>query len=121
MKTVEELADTIREAFRIAKSDRPGPVLVDVPKDVQAALTEYVAAPVVPADPMHAAKQVRIEEAAEIINASERPFIYFGGGLIASAATDELLALADKIDAPVGCSMMGISGANALIVSSKRT
>ena len=110
VKTVEELADTIREAFRIAKSDRPGPVLVDVPKDVQAALTEYVAAPVVPADPMHAAKQVRIEEAAQIINASERPFIYFGGGLIASAATDELLALADKIDAPVGCSMMGISG-----------
>ncbi len=110
VKSVEDLAPTIREAFRIAKSGRPGPVLVDVPKDVQTALTDYAEQPVVPFDQMHAAKEVRVQEAAQIINASERPFIYFGGGLIASDAAGELLALADKLDAVIGCSLMGISG-----------
>ncbi|MBQ8909534.1 MAG: biosynthetic-type acetolactate synthase large subunit [Oscillospiraceae bacterium] len=108
--SVEQLADTIREAFVLAKSGRPGPVLIDVPKDVQIAKCEYVPQP--PAKPTspQAAKDIRIEEAAKLINAAKRPYIYFGGGVIAASAQEEMLALANKIDAPVGCSMMGLSG-----------
>ena len=108
--SVEELADTIREAFRLAKSGRPGPVLIDVPKDVQIAECEYVRkAPAQKEEPF-AAKDVRIKEAAKIINSAKRPFVYFGGGVITSDAQEELLRLAEKIDAPIGCSLMGISG-----------
>jgi acetolactate synthase-1/2/3 large subunit len=108
--SVEELADTIREAFTIAQSGRPGPVLIDVPKDVQIAKCEYEAkSPAMPEE-KHAAKEIRIHQASEIINSAQRPFIYFGGGVIASGAQDELLALAEIIDAPIGCSMMGLSG-----------
>ena len=108
--SVENLADTIREAFALAQSGRPGPVLIDVPKDVQTAVCDYE--PQVPVQPeeRHAAKDVRIKEAAALINASKRPFIYFGGGLITSEAQEEMLALAEKIDAPIGCSLMGLSG-----------
>ena len=108
--SVEDLADTVREAFCLAASGRPGPVLIDIPKDVQTAMYEYEPqAPSQPA-PRFTAKDVRIQQAAECINSSERPFIYFGGGLIASEAQDEVLQLAEMIDAPIGCSMMGISG-----------
>ena len=106
---VADLADTIREAFKLAKSGRPGPVLIDVPKDVQIAKCEYNPKPPVEKDDPFAAKDVRIKEAAEIINAAKRPFIYFGGGVITSNAQDEVLALAQKIDAPIGCSLMGLS------------
>ena len=108
--SVENLADTIREAFALAQSGRPGPVLIDVPKDVQTAVCDYEPqAPVQPEERL-AAKDVRIKEAAALINASKRPFIYFGGGLITSEAQEEMLALAEKIDAPIGCSLMGLSG-----------
>lgn len=107
--SVEKLADTIRDAFRLAKSGRPGPVLVDIPKDVQTAMFDYEPQPIVQPDPISAAKDVRIAEAADCINHSERPFVYFGGGAITSDAKEEILALAEKIDAPIGCSMMGIS------------
>ena len=106
---VEDLADTIREAFVLAKSGRPGPVLIDVPKDVQIAECEYEPMPPVKKEEPYAAKDVRIEEAAKIINSAKRPFIYFGGGLITAEAQDEMLALAEKIDAPLGCSLMGLS------------
>ncbi len=107
---VENLADTIREAYALAMSGRPGPVLIDVPKDVQIAKCEYEPkAPVTP-DEKTPAKDIRIEQAAECINAATRPFIYFGGGLISGNAQKEVLELADKIDAPIGCSMMGLSG-----------
>lgn len=107
--SVEQLADTIRDAFRLAKSGRPGPVLIDVPKDVQIAKCEYE--PQLPAekDEPKAAKDIRIEEAAEYINAAKRPYVYFGGGLITAGAQEELLALAEKTDAPIGCSLMGLS------------
>lgn len=108
--SVEQLADTVREAIALAKSGRPGPVLIDIPKDVQIAKCEYEPVAVVPAEEPHAAKQIRIEEAAKHINASNRPYIYFGGGLINADAADEMIALAEKIDAPIGCSMMGLSG-----------
>ena len=107
--SVEDLADTIREAFKIAASGRPGPVLIDVLKDVQVALCEYEAQAPVPPDPRHAAKDIRIQQAADTINAAQRPFIYFGGGMITAGAQEEVLALAEKLDAPLGCSMMGIS------------
>lgn len=107
---VEELADTIREAIRIAISGRPGPVLIDVPKDIQMAMCEYEPHAPVKKDESFAAKEIRIQQAAEIINASERPFLYFGGGMITDQAQEELLALAETIDAPIGCSLMGLSG-----------
>ncbi len=106
---VENLADTIREAFVLAKSGRPGPVLIDVPKDIQIATCEYEPKPPAEKEKSHAAKDIRIEEAAKLINSSSRPFIYFGGGLITADAQEEMLALAEKIDAPVGCSLMGLS------------
>ena len=109
VSNVEDLADTIREAFKLAKSGRPGPVLIDVPKDVQIAICEYEAQAPVEKDEPFAAKDVRIEEAAEIINSAKRPFIYFGGGVITANAEGEVLALAEKIDAPIGCSLMGLS------------
>ncbi|MBE7022570.1 MAG: biosynthetic-type acetolactate synthase large subunit [Ruminococcaceae bacterium] len=107
--SVDELQETLREAFRLAMSGRPGPVLVDVPKDVQMAVCEYTPqAAVLPEEPS-AAKDIRIEEAASCINSCEKPYIYFGGGLVSGEAQEELLALAEKIDAPIGCSMMGLS------------
>ena len=108
--SVEDLADTIREAFRLAMSGRPGPVLVDVPKDVQQARCEYEPQEPVTAEPRHPAKEIRIQEAAKCINSAQRPFLYFGGGLVASGAQKELLELAEALDAPIGCSFMGVSG-----------
>ena len=108
--SVDELADTIREAFRLAVSGRPGPVLIDVPKDIQIAKCEYKPLPHAERDERFSAKEIRIEQAAECISNCKRPFIYFGGGLVNSGAADEMLQLADLIDAPVGCSLMGISG-----------
>lgn len=107
--SVEQLADTIREAFKLAKSGRPGPVLIDVPKDVQTALAEYAEKPKVLCDERQPAKDVRIKEAAEAIKYAKRPFIYFGGGVISAGAQEEMLCLADKLDAPLGCSLMGLS------------
>ena len=108
--SIDKLADTIREAFRLAKSGRPGPVLIDVPKDVQIAQWEYEPQEAVSAEESFPAKDIRIQQAADCINAAQRPFLYFGGGLITSDAQDELLQIAERIDAPIGCSMMGISG-----------
>lgn len=108
--SVEQLADTIREAFQLARSGRPGPVLIDVPKDVQIAKCEYTPEPPVLPDEKQAAKEIRIKEAADCINSAEKPFIYFGGGVISSEAQTEMLELAEKIDAPIGCSLMGLSG-----------
>ncbi|WP_456108046.1 biosynthetic-type acetolactate synthase large subunit [Ruminococcus sp.] len=109
VKRVEDLADTIREAFRIAKSGRPGPVLVDIPKDVQNALYEYTTQKPVEKDPVPAVNDSEIEKAIEMILAAEKPYIYIGGGAITDDAGAEVLALAEKIDAPIGCTMMGIS------------
>ena len=106
---VNDLADTIREAFKLAVSGRPGPVLVDVPKDVQIAKCDY--SPKEPLKPIEkfAAKDIRIQQAAECINKAERPFVYFGGGIISGDAVAETLELAEIIDAPIGCSFMGLS------------
>ena len=108
--SIENLADTVREAFRLAVSGRPGPVLIDIPKDIQIAKYEYEPQAPAQPEPRFAARDKRIDEAAECINSSKRPFIYFGGGMLSSNAQEEMLALAEKIDAPIGCSMMGLSG-----------
>ena len=108
VKNVEELADTIRNAFRIAKEGRPGPVLVDIPKDVTAAVTEYET--VVPEKIERKTDYVRtedLEKAAKLINESKKPFILVGGGAVISDAQEELKELAEKIEAPVGDTLMG--------------
>ena len=110
VKDANELADTLREAFRIAKSGRPGPVLVDIPKDVQTALCEFEPEPEpVAPEPVRLASEKNLIKAAGMIAAAERPYIYFGGGVISGNASAEVLALAEKIDAPLGCSLMGLS------------
>ncbi len=105
---VTKLADTIREAFQIAKSGRPGPVLIDVPKDVQTATCEYTEAPVVEKLPLPKAEQVEIDEAIRLLVAAERPYIYIGGGVSGLGMGDEIIALAEKIDAYIGCTLMGL-------------
>ena len=85
-------------------------MLIDVPKDVQIAKCEYTPEPPVLPDEKQAAKEIWIKEAADCINSAEKPFIYFGGGVISSEAQTEMLELAEKIDAPIGCSLMGLSG-----------
>ncbi len=109
VKSVDQLADTIREAFAIAKSGRPGPVLVDVPKDVQKAAFEYAAAAVIEKTPQRKAKDEKLQKAAEMIAASEKPYIYIGGGAVTAGVSEEIIALADMLDAPIGCTMMGLS------------
>jgi len=107
---VRDLADIIREAFKLAASGRPGPVLIDVPKDVQIAMCDYRAQAPYQVEERKAAKDIRIRQAAECINASTRPYVYFGGGLVSADAQQEMLELCDVLDAPMGCSLMGISG-----------
>jgi len=105
VRDVNSLADTIRRAFKIAASGRKGPVLIDVPKDVSAAFAEYEPAKGVVSDT--AAQVPDLQEALKLIKFAERPYIYAGGGVISSGAEKELTALAEKIDAPVSCSLMG--------------
>lgn len=109
VKDVNELADTLREAFRLAKSGRPGPVLVDVPKDVQCAECEFENAVVAPAFESPKANSEDITKAVQMISESKKPYIYCGGGVISASAGKEIMDFAELIDAPIGCSMMGIS------------
>ncbi|MBQ3137265.1 MAG: biosynthetic-type acetolactate synthase large subunit [Clostridia bacterium] len=106
---VNELADTIREAFKIAKSGRPGPVLVDIPKDVQLALADYEREEAVSPFEMKKAKDKYIELAAELIAESERPYIYIGGGAMGQNMAKEILDFAEKIDGYIGATFMGLS------------
>lgn len=120
VRDVTKLADTIREAFAIARTGRPGPVLIDIPKDITAQVTEWepltpglarvseLAArcaskiPVAPADD--------IARAAELLSGAQRPFFYVGGGVIISDAEEELRSLAERLNAPVSVSLMGKTG-----------
>ena len=106
---VRELADTIREAFQIAKSGRPGPVLVDIPADVQAAECEFVAAEAVDKLPLPLAEDCDIDKAIALINNAKRPYIYIGGGALSAGLSDTVKSLAEKTDAYVGSSLMGLS------------
>lgn len=107
VKDSDELADTVRRAFAIASSGRPGPVLVDIPKDITAAMIEYE-----PDKPKPILKSETtlpsLDEALDLISKSRRPFIFAGGGTVASGAAEVLAAFAEKIDAPVALSLMGL-------------
>ncbi len=107
VKDVNILAKTIRRAFEIAKSDRPGPVLVDITKDVTAALCEYEREE--PKEIIRSKKctDKEIEKAIEVISTAKKPFIYLGGGAIISDAVDEVSKFAELIDAPVCDTLMG--------------
>ncbi|NLT18687.1 MAG: Acetolactate synthase large subunit [Firmicutes bacterium ADurb.Bin080] len=110
VKDVNKLADTLREAFVIARAGRPGPVLVDIPKDIQIATAEYEMCSTQPSKKGHNNGVKAFETALEIIRQSRKPFIYAGGGVVSSDASKELELFAEMIDAPIGTSMMGISG-----------
>ncbi len=108
IKDVEELAPAIRRAFRIARSGRPGPVLIDVTKDVTANKTEYAYQK--PQEPERITDSIReedMDQAAAMIAKAKRPFIFVGGGAILSGASKEVAELARKIQAPVCDSLMG--------------
>lgn len=108
VKDVKKLAKTIRRAFVIAKSGRPGPVLVDITKDVTAAKTDFeniVPKPVKPS--VAEIEEADLAKAADMIQEAKRPFIFVGGGAIAANAWEELRVLAHKIQAPVTDSLMG--------------
>ncbi len=109
VKRIEDLADTIREAFAIAKSGRPGPVLIDIPKDVQVASYEYEPQPVVEKIPLPKVSEEEIDKAVELIMQAKKPYIYVGGGAAGLGLGDEVLDFAYKIDAAIGCSFMGLS------------
>ena len=106
---IEDLAPSIREAFQIAKSGRPGPVLIDVPKDVQVATYEYEPEEIVPKIPLPKADECLIDEAAKLISESKRPYIYIGGGAAGLGMGKDIIDLANKIDACIGCTFMGLS------------
>lgn len=109
VKNVNELADTIREAFTLAASGRPGPILIDIPKNIQNDVCEYIPAPPVQRLSAPEYENADIDEAVKLIKASKKPFIFAGGGVVLSDTSDLLLKLAETIDAPIGTSMMGIS------------
>lgn len=109
VKDVKDLAPCLREAFRIAKSGRPGPVLVDIPKDVQVAVTEFIPEGVVPKLEEKKVKESRVEEAIRLINECERPYIYVGGGVMSRDLGEEVIALGEKIDGCIGSTFMGLS------------
>ena len=109
VQDVNELADTVREAFMIAKSGRPGPVLIDIPKDVQCASCYYEQADPVGYFEEDTADESDIEFAAKLINESKRPYIYIGGGAAGSGIAPRAAELAEKIGGYIGCSFMGLS------------
>lgn len=108
VKDVKDLADTIRKAFTIARTGRPGPVLIDIPKDVTANKCEYEKVEVDPANIEKVEVDLAdIDTAVEMIKASKKPFIFVGGGAVLSGASEELKEFAHKIDSPVTDSLMG--------------
>ena len=107
VKDVNVLADTIRRAFRIAKEGRPGPVLVDITKDVSAAMVEYETAKPVVSEPVAKYSQEDIDKVVAMLKSAKKPFIYVGGGAVISGAYKEVRELSDKLDAPVCDTLMG--------------
>ena len=108
VKDVDKLADTIRKAFLIARTGRPGPVLIDIPKDVTANLSEYQKVEIDVTDIQR--KKIdedEIETAVKMIRRAKKPYIFVGGGAVLSGASESLVEFAHKIDAPVADSLMG--------------
>jgi acetolactate synthase-1/2/3 large subunit len=108
VKKVEDLAPALRAAFAMAMDGRKGPVLIDVPKDITAQMTEFKSIKPSERPKKEVNSAERISKAVELINKAKYPIIYAGGGVISSDASDELLEFAEKLDAPVCCSLMGL-------------
>lgn len=106
VRRIEELADIIREAFRIAMTGRKGPVLIDVPKDITAQKYEYTYKEPAPIEEPPMPDHGWFLKAVEMIESAKRPFIYAGGGVLSADASEELAAFVEKVDAPVSCSLM---------------
>lgn len=108
VKEVEKLAETIRRAFRIAKKGRPGPVLVDIPKDVTANRTEFQPVAIEPEKRCYETiTEEALEQAVRMIQKSEKPYFFVGGGAVISEASRELMEFVEKVQAPVADSLMG--------------
>ncbi len=110
VRDVNDLQDIIRDAFYIAQDGRPGPVLIDIPKDVTADKTQY--AKLIPREVIRKSEYITessLKEAVELINQSKKPLIYAGGGVGISGATGELINFAEKINSPVSTSLMCMS------------
>jgi len=113
VKSTDDLARVLKEAFHVARSGRPGPVLVDLPKDVSQGKTKYKPLPEIqmPAyNPTYKPNMKQLQKAIELIKGSERPVIFSGGGVILSNASRELTQFAKKLNAPVTASLMGLGG-----------
>ena len=109
VKDVADLADTVREAFIIARQGRPGPVLIDIPKDVTAKAADFTPKKVTRPEARFTISEKRLGRAVALINESKRPLIYSGGGVVFSDASDKLKEFLLAIDAPAVFSMMGLS------------
>lgn len=108
VKDITKLADTIRRAFRIAQTGRPGPVLVDIPKDITAGKTEYRPAVIEPVGrKTEQLTEEDIEKAVTYIKKAKRPYIFVGGGAVISEASEELKKFVELVDAPVTDTLMG--------------
>jgi acetolactate synthase-1/2/3 large subunit len=109
VKDVTKLAGVLREAFRIARAGRPGPVLVDIPKDVQIAACDYAAAASAEAPAPKPLDENVLTRAVQLIREAKRPFLYIGGGVQIAGAGEALVKLAETIGAPIGTSMMALA------------
>ena len=113
VKDVTKLADTIRKAFRIANTGRPGPVLVDIPKDITAKVTEYIPEELGKCTKEDSSRKTprmdeqRFDRVISMLEEAEKPFVFVGGGAVLSGASQELKEFVDKLDAPVTDSLMG--------------
>lgn len=111
VKRVEDIADTMRRAFKIAKSGRPGPVLVDIVKDATVNQTEYEYQEPEEVHPLtDYISEQSLDEAVEMIRSARQPFLYIGGGAVISDANKELVEFSEKLQIPVGSSLMGLGG-----------
>ena len=108
VKVVTKLADTIRKSFEIARSGRPGPVLIDIPKDITAASCEYAPKEIAPYHPdSQSISDEEVATAVEMIQKCKCPYVFVGGGAVLSDASEELMEFVNKVDAPVTDSLMG--------------
>ncbi|HMK48201.1 MAG TPA: biosynthetic-type acetolactate synthase large subunit [Methanocella sp.] len=110
VKNAGDLPRVVKEAFYVASTGRPGPVLIDLPKDIQNTMMEYTfpeTAQLASYRPTHAGHPLQIKKACALIENADRPVLYVGGGAITSGAQDEVLALAEMIMAPVTTTLMG--------------
>lgn len=107
VKDVKDLADTIRKAFVIARSGRPAPVLIDIPKDVTSNQAEYEPKEIRPVEPSREICEEDLETALKLIKRAKKPYIFVGGGAVLSGASQELREFVRKVDAPVTDTLMG--------------